>query len=152
MLFIDLDGFKPINDQYGHHIGDVLLIQVADRLRAGLRASDMVFRWGGDEFIVLSESANTIDAAIALGNKILRSLAIAYAIEGNRITIGSSIGVKPINCELEHLAADQILVDADVAMYQAKTNRNCVVVYSASPPFTEMHQRSANRTSSIRRW
>ncbi|MBE9029791.1 diguanylate cyclase [filamentous cyanobacterium LEGE 11480] len=131
LLFIDLDGFKAINDSVGHQIGDALLIQVADRLKSGLRASDSVFRWGGDEFIVLSESANTIEDAIALGNKILDAIKMVYQIESHRILIGGSIGIKQISSHLGEVVADQILADADAAMYQAKTRKNCVVVHSS---------------------
>lgn len=130
LLFIDLDGFKLVNDEYGHAIGDQLLIQVAQRLTEGLRASDSVFRWGGDEFVVLSESANTIRSSVSLGNKIIQSLKKAYIINGNQIIIGSSIGVKQMSNHLGELTADQVLFDADAAMYQAKSQKNCVIVHS----------------------
>jgi diguanylate cyclase (GGDEF)-like protein len=132
LLFIDLDGFKKVNDQYGHKVGDRLLVQVALRLSASLRASDSVFRWGGDEFVVLSESANDVGSAIQLGNKIINSIQTDFTIDGSPITIGSSIGIRQIGNHLGELTVDQILADADVAMYQAKAQKNCVVVHEAT--------------------
>jgi diguanylate cyclase (GGDEF)-like protein len=132
LLFIDLDGFKKVNDQYGHKVGDRLLVQVAQRLSASLRASDSVFRWGGDEFVVLSESANDVSSAIQLGNKIINSIQTDFTIDGSPITIGSSIGIRQIGNHLGELTVDQILADADVAMYQAKAQKNCVVVHGAA--------------------
>jgi diguanylate cyclase (GGDEF)-like protein len=132
LLFIDLDGFKKVNDQYGHKIGDRLLVQVTQRLSASLRASDSVFRWGGDEFVVLSESANDVASAIQLGNKIINSIQTDFTIDGSLITIGSSIGVRQIGNHLGELTVDQILADADMAMYQAKAQKNCVVVHEAT--------------------
>jgi diguanylate cyclase (GGDEF)-like protein len=132
LLFIDLDGFKKVNDQYGHKVGDRLLVQVAQRLSASLRASDSVFRWGGDEFVVLSESANDVTSAIQLGNKIINSIQTDFTIDGSPITIGSSIGIRQIGNHLGELTVDQILADADVAMYQAKAQKNCVVVHEAT--------------------
>jgi diguanylate cyclase (GGDEF)-like protein len=132
LLFIDLDGFKKVNDQYGHKVGDRLLVQVALRLSASLRASDSVFRWGGDEFVVLSESANDVTSAIQLGNKIINSIQTDFTIDGSPITIGSSIGIRQIGNHLGELTVDQILADADVAMYQAKAQKNCVVVHEVT--------------------
>jgi diguanylate cyclase (GGDEF)-like protein len=131
VLFIDLDGFKQVNDRYGHKVGDELLIQVAQRLSASLRMSDRVFRWGGDEFVVLSESSSDIDSAINLGNKILNTLETQFDLNGGSVTIGGSIGVRLIGNHLGELTVDQILADADTAMYQAKARRNCVVVHGA---------------------
>jgi diguanylate cyclase (GGDEF)-like protein len=132
LLFIDLDGFKQVNDRYGHKVGDALLVAVADRLAASLRASDSVFRWGGDEFVVLSESATDMRSAVILGKKILSAIQTDFLIDDNQIMIGASIGVRQIVNHLGELGVDQILADADTAMYAAKVRKNTVIVYGAA--------------------
>jgi diguanylate cyclase (GGDEF)-like protein len=132
LLFIDLDGFKQVNDRYGHKVGDALLVAVADRLAASLRASDSVFRWGGDEFVVLSESATDMRSAVILGKKILSAIQTDFLIDDNQIMIGASIGVRQIMNHLGELGVDQILADADTAMYAAKVRKNTVIVYGAA--------------------
>ncbi len=124
--------FKQVNDRYGHKVGDALLVEVAARLSAALRASDSVFRWGGDEFVVLSESTTDMRSAVILGKKILSAIQTEFWIDGNRIMIGSSIGVRQIVNHLGELDVDQILADADTAMYAAKVRKNTVIVYGAA--------------------
>jgi diguanylate cyclase (GGDEF)-like protein len=132
VLFIDLDGFKQVNDRYGHKVGDALLVEVAARLAAALRSSDSVFRWGGDEFVVLSESARDIPSAVMLGEKILSAIRVDFNVDGNQIAIGGSIGVRQIMNHLGELSVDQILADADTAMYAAKVRKNSVVAYGTA--------------------
>jgi diguanylate cyclase (GGDEF)-like protein/PAS domain S-box-containing protein len=119
LLFLDLDRFKQVNDTYGHDTGDLLLAQVADRIRAVLRPSDTVARLGGDEFVILCE--DIVDEAHALGV----AKRIASAIEGRPFVLGdvelpvtSSVGVAISSLADAH--SEALLRDADAAMYRAK--------------------------------
>jgi diguanylate cyclase (GGDEF)-like protein len=118
VLFLDLDGFKHINDSLGHEIGDKVLQLVAHRLVACVRASDTVSRHGGDEFVVLlSEVADAGDAAF-LAERILSALEIPYAISERDVHLSASIGIS-IYPQDGH-DADFLIKSADTAMYQAK--------------------------------
>ncbi len=118
VLFLDLDGFKHINDSLGHEIGDKVLQLVAHRLVACVRASDTVSRHGGDEFVVLlSEVADAGDAAF-LAERILSALEIPYAISERDVHLSASIGIS-IYPQDGH-DADTLIKSADTAMYQAK--------------------------------
>ncbi|WP_028583205.1 GGDEF domain-containing response regulator [Desulfogranum mediterraneum] len=124
LLFIDLDRFKPINDTYGHGIGDQVLVQVAQRLRTTLRASDSVCRLGGDEFVILLESTETAEGASHVAQKAIDLLNQAIEVENHICYIGASVGISvfPDDCT----DAETMLRHADIAMYQAKKNgRNC---------------------------
>ena len=123
LLFLDLDGFKRINDALGHAIGDKLLCGVVARLKSLLREADTLARLGGDEFIVLPDLSNSNVEAIAdevsrLAAKILRSFGEAFDLEGHRYNIGVSIGVSLIDDG--KCTADKVIQQADTAMYQAK--------------------------------
>jgi diguanylate cyclase (GGDEF)-like protein/PAS domain S-box-containing protein len=115
VLMIDLNGFKPINDTHGHHVGDELLVQVAHRLRDCVRPDDMVARLGGDEFAVLLQNA-TPDQATSVADRITSALSEPAAIEGKMLQISASVGVAyGSGREL-----DTLLKHADAAMYQVK--------------------------------
>jgi diguanylate cyclase (GGDEF)-like protein/PAS domain S-box-containing protein len=118
LLFIDLDRFKPINDNYGHAVGDKVLLQVAQRLKGMLRASDSVCRLGGDEFVILLESTDSIDGAVYVAERTIEVLNEPMEVEGHRCAIGASIGISifPDDCE----DANTMLQHADIAMYEAK--------------------------------
>lgn len=118
LLFIDLDRFKPINDEYGHTVGDMVLTQVADRLRLVLRASDSVYRLGGDEFVILLESTGTVEGATTVAQKVIDSLGEPISARGHLCFIGASIGISvyPDDCD----DAETMLRHADIAMYDAK--------------------------------
>jgi diguanylate cyclase (GGDEF)-like protein/PAS domain S-box-containing protein len=119
-LFLDLDGFKHINDSLGHRIGDKLLQSVASRLVTCVRESDTVSRQGGDEFVVLlSEVAHSEDVAITAG-RMLQAVAEAHSIDGHDLHVTSSIGVSVYPDD--GLDAETLLKNADTAMYQAKEN------------------------------
>ncbi len=118
LLFIDLDGFKQINDSLGHDNGDRLLIIVGQRLSNSLRSSDTVSRLGGDEFTVILRGIPTADIATTVAEKILATLAEPIVLEGQKISISASIGISlyPGNSD-----DSQILIkQADAAMYKAK--------------------------------
>ncbi|MGH6846395.1 MAG: bifunctional diguanylate cyclase/phosphodiesterase, partial [Methylocella sp.] len=118
VLYLDLDQFNHVNDGLGHPAGDNLLMVAADRLRACLRASDMVARFGGDEFAVLQiELAGPHDSSI-LAERIVTRLSEPYDIEGQQVLIGASVGIALAPADGE--TAEQLLSNADLALYQAK--------------------------------
>lgn len=124
LMFIDLDGFKPINDVYGHEAGDQLLQQVAGRLAEGFRKADMVARYGGDEFVVLLTDIRDPDATAVLADKIIAKLAQPYRVNELEVVIGASIGVAFLPDDAEDM--DALIAQADAAMYDAKrAGRNC---------------------------
>jgi diguanylate cyclase (GGDEF)-like protein/PAS domain S-box-containing protein len=117
ILFLDLDGFKEVNDSLGHAAGDQLLVQVADRLRAAVRAGDTVARLGGDEFAVLVESAAAVADAEALARRVVAAVGRPVPVCGRELHVGASVGLAS--------AADagdieQLMRNADLAMYKAK--------------------------------
>jgi diguanylate cyclase (GGDEF)-like protein len=118
VLFIDLDGFKQINDNHGHSTGDAVLTEVASRLQHCMRTGDTVGRFGGDEFAVLAEQISTVDDAIAVADRVLRALQVPFAVGDQPRQISASVGVamhEPVD-----ETADAIIRSADEAMYQAK--------------------------------
>jgi len=120
VLFLDLDGFKHINDSLGHPIGDKLLQSIARRLVSCVRGTDTVSRQGGDEFVVLlSEMAQQEDAAIS-ALRILDAVAKAHSIDQHDLHLTASIGVSV--CPDDGLDAETLIKNADIAMYQAKEN------------------------------
>jgi diguanylate cyclase (GGDEF)-like protein/PAS domain S-box-containing protein len=118
VLYIDLDHFKEVNDTLGHPTGDALLREVADRLRSQSRGTDLVARLGGDEFAILQSDVGEPAHAGVLAEKILRSVAAPYLIEGNKINISASIGICPYNGTCQN--PDVMLAQADLALYRSK--------------------------------
>lgn len=118
ILFLDLDGFKAVNDAYGHHIGDQLLIKVAQRIRSITREQDTVARLGGDEFIALVEIAEPTDAA-KVADKLIQNICRPYRLLDHELHISTSIGIAvyPSDGDCQH----SLLINADVAMYHAKS-------------------------------
>ncbi len=117
LFFMDLDHFKDVNDTLGHHIGDALLKQVAQRLRSKLRASDTVARMGGDEFALLLPTVNAKHAEMA-ARMLLQTLRTPFVVEEQNLTIGASIGIVLYP---EHgVDANVLMQRADVTMYAAK--------------------------------
>jgi diguanylate cyclase (GGDEF)-like protein/PAS domain S-box-containing protein len=117
VLFVDLNGFKPVNDRHGHEVGDELLRQVADRLSACVRSDDVLSRVGGDEFVILMPGVVAPDDAISMAGRVRYVLELPFRIDGHEIGIGASVGV--------HLAPaatdpDEALRAADHAMYEIK--------------------------------
>jgi diguanylate cyclase (GGDEF)-like protein/PAS domain S-box-containing protein len=120
VLFLDLDGFKHINDSLGHPTGDRLLQSIAQRLVSCVRLSDTVSRQGGDEFVILlSEIEQAEDAAVA-ARRMLDSVAQAHSIDQHDLHVTTSIGVSV--CPDDGLDAETLIKNADTAMYQAKEN------------------------------
>jgi diguanylate cyclase (GGDEF)-like protein/PAS domain S-box-containing protein len=116
--FIDLDRFKPINDRYGHRIGDLLLQAVAVRLRALLRAVDTVSRVGGDEFVIVLPEMQSGTAACETAQRLLVALAKPYVIDGKEMSVTPSIGISLYPDDGND--AETLLTAADAAMYHAK--------------------------------
>jgi diguanylate cyclase (GGDEF)-like protein/PAS domain S-box-containing protein len=121
MVCVDLDRFKLVNDGLGHDAGDQLLVLVADRIAAAVRVQDVVARLGSDEFVVLCPSASDLDAIRAVALRILDALAAPFAIAGNEVVVGASIGVSAGSGSETPL---DLLRFADTAMYRAKAHGN----------------------------
>jgi diguanylate cyclase (GGDEF)-like protein len=129
VLFLDLDGFKAVNDSHGHGVGDALLAEVADRLRAVARRTDVIGRFGGDEFLVLCADLAEPSNAIDLAHRIRATLAAPMRIEGRHLSIGVSIGIAARDGEATN--ADVLVHRADVAMYRAKQIKDGVAYFVA---------------------
>lgn len=131
ILFMDLDRFKVINDSLGHSAGDVLLCQVADRLRSESRKGDTVARMGGDEFVLLVENPETLMDVSACAQRIVERLSAPYMLGKNdcHITLSLGISIYPT----DGVDSQTLLKTADVAMYRAKeTGRNKYLHYTSS--------------------
>ena len=128
LIYIDIDKFKRVNDTLGHEMGDVLLLEIRDRLHASLRKTDFVSRIGGDEFVVLVDNPHHIHPA-AIAAKIISSLSEPYELKGNIVDyISSSIGISVFPTDAVDM--DGLVKKADQAMYIAKKKRNRYVSYS----------------------
>ncbi|THC42250.1 diguanylate cyclase domain-containing protein [Massilia sp. Mn16-1_5] len=139
LVFFDLDKFKPVNDNYGHAIGDLLLQQVATRLRGILRASDTLARLGGDEFVVLLPRVSGTPDVRKVAEDILRELNRPFVTEGFTLHISGSLGVAVYPDDA--MDADSLMRCADAAMYQAKLQgRGRVAEYVAPAPKAEQDQ------------
>jgi diguanylate cyclase (GGDEF)-like protein len=133
VLFLDLDRFKVVNDTLGHLVGDHLLVAVGERLAQCLRPGDTVARLGGDEFGILLERIAGAGDATQVADRVLRSLAHSIDVDGHEVFATCSIGVT-LRSERYH-RPEQVLRDADIAMYQAKQKgKACAVIFDA-----EMH-------------
>ncbi|NUZ07156.1 putative bifunctional diguanylate cyclase/phosphodiesterase [Piscinibacter koreensis] len=117
LLFIDLDGFKPVNDTYGHSIGDLVLEQVGQRLKSMSRGRDVVARVGGDEFLLLLSNVATQESVAQVATRLIDGLSLPYAVDGREVMISCSVGIAlyPDGCSHQKLIAR-----ADAAMYSSK--------------------------------
>ena len=120
-LFLDLDKFKPVNDDYGHQIGDDLLVAVAKRLKGCVRDRDLVARLGGDEFIIVLKDPNaSLKAGEQVAKNIIAAISSPFNISDQKISINTSIGIALYP---EHAKdADSLITLADNAMYKSKEN------------------------------
>jgi diguanylate cyclase (GGDEF)-like protein/PAS domain S-box-containing protein len=121
VLFVDLDGFKPVNDAHGHEAGDELLRQVAQRLSSCVREDDVLARVGGDEFVVLMPGIHDPADTDAMGARIRAAVESPFLIDGHEVRIGASVGahLAPLSCD-----PDEALRAADHAMYTIKKSRS----------------------------
>jgi diguanylate cyclase (GGDEF)-like protein len=118
VLFLDLDNFKVVNDSLGHGAGDRLLVELGHRLRAAIRPSDTIARFGGDEFVVLCEDIDEAHSAVMVGERIVEATAVPFLLEGREMYVTTSVGVAlAIDGEA---TPETLLRDADAAMYRAK--------------------------------
>ncbi len=118
VLFLDLDNFKDVNDTLGHAAGDRLLVAVAERVRSCVRGSDVPARLGGDEFAVLVDDVPGLARSQAVATRLIEALAVTFPVEGHDLKISASIGVAA--GQGSHQRSDDLLRNADVAMYTAK--------------------------------
>lgn len=140
LLFLDFDRFKMINDSLGHEVGDLLLQQIAERLRANLRSEDAIVRdsqmttlsrLGGDEFVILLGDIPDEAAASSVAKRLLGVLNRPYSLAGHTVNSTASIGV--VCSDRGYRTADEMLRDADIAMYEAKASgKGCHVVFDPS--------------------
>ena len=119
VLYVDLDGFKPVNDSYGHNAGDSLLVEIGQRLRRTVGERDVVARLGGDEFAILARSATTTQSASALAEKIIEAVNEPFSLEGTVMQISASVGIAFAG--RDGLGANALLHNADLALYRAKS-------------------------------
>ena len=130
VVFLDLDGFKLVNDSLGHLAGDRLLVQVGERIRSGLRPADLAARFGGDEFAVLLLDVD-IDATQVIVERMRASLAAPMELDGQEVVVMASIGIT--TSDEAYANAEDVLRDADIAMYFAKSHkRGSFVVFDVS--------------------
>lgn len=118
LFFIDLDGFKQVNDTYGHEVGDKLLIEVAKKLRSSVRKDDFVARLAGDEFVILIENIDGKDILKKIAEKIIKNVGSKYIIDGNEVKIGASIGISIFPDDATDI--ETVMKHADSAMYHSK--------------------------------
>ncbi len=116
--FLDLDRFKPINDQFGHEVGDRLLVEVARRLKQAVRETDTASRFGGDEFVIIQDKVATTSEAMQLANRVLLLMSEPFHIEGIEHNIAVSIGIAIAPKAANDM--DGILKCADAALYECK--------------------------------
>lgn len=140
VLFVDLDGFKGVNDTYGHQVGDGLLVQIANRLRAALRSEDTISRVGGDEFVVLVGVDEPADAGMVAGT-LIETLRETVYVEGHALHVSGSIGIALYPADGQD--QDALMTNADAAMYHAKASgRNAYCYFERSMN----HQARAQQT------
>lgn len=139
LLFLDIDGFKPVNDAYGHQIGDLVLSEIARRLQRCVRDADTLARLGGDEFLILlGDTEQPLAAAERVAEECIAALGEPFIIDDLLIRIGVSIGIAVCtNCQAESTTAQTLVSQADAAMYRAKAiGRNRYVVHGQAPTST----------------
>ncbi len=131
LMFLDIDGFKDVNDRYGHAVGDELLRQIAGRLVTVLRETDTVARLGGDEFTVILEGGKRVEDAGRVATKVLRAISAPYRVADREIVVTVSIGISMYPVDGDSYA--DLMKGADTAMYQAKSaGKNTYQYYTRS--------------------
>lgn len=143
VAYIDLDGFKRVNDSLGHRVGDLLLIAVANRLSATLVEGEILSRLGGDEMVVLSASPNTESHLEELGARLREAFAEPFSVEGRTIELGASIGVAAATSSME---PEDLLRFADTALYHGKSQPGTVVEIFGTEMLEELRRRDELET------
>lgn len=139
LFYLDLDGFKRVNDTYGHQAGDELLLQFGTRLRGAVRAEDIVARIGGDEFAMLVEDDGTLDID-ALASRVLDLASMPFDVLSAKALVGTSVGI--VRLDRDAVAAGEMARKADAALYEAKKRRNRYVVYTDELDAAVAHRRT----------
>jgi len=131
VMLVDLDGFKSINDALGHAVGDEMLIEVAERLKACVRPADTVSRPGGDEFAILLDELQDVSGATAAAQRVLDQLSAPFVIDERSLVMTASVGIAV--CHAGEQSVDELLGNADVALYRAKADgRGCYSLFDPS--------------------
>ncbi|MDE3076575.1 MAG: EAL domain-containing protein, partial [Chloroflexota bacterium] len=138
VIFIDLDGFKEINDTFGHHQGDALLCQVGPRLRGVMRESDTIARLGGDEFAVVLAGINDVDEATTIAGRMLKGMEAPFSVGDAQVEVTGSIGIAVCPQHGEDVTA--LLQHADAAMYVAKRQKNSYAVFAGQKDNTSTNR------------
>ena len=134
VAFCDLDDFKPVNDNYGHHVGDLVLVEVAERLRSCLRTGDELARIGGDEFTVLLRNVPDDDAARHVADRLLAAVRDPFTFDGGSADIGLSVGIA---LSVAGIGADELVERADSALYEVKRSGGRGAAIAAPLPSTD---------------
>jgi len=149
VVYLDLDGFKAVNDKYGHDAGDDLLRTVATRMLEAVREGDTVARIGGDEFVIILQDFNDIDQLTPILARLMDACSQAFTIANDPVRVSASLGVRiynPADTSDSQPTEDRLLREADQAMYQAKTSgrrRACLFV-SHGPAICILEQDARN--------
>jgi diguanylate cyclase (GGDEF)-like protein/PAS domain S-box-containing protein len=131
LFFVDLDGFKAVNDNHGHHAGDLLLVEVARRFEGVVRAHDTVARFGGDEFVILTEDLDGDEEALEIAQRLNRVLEEPIVLPSGAVRVSASVGIAFSD---DHEVED-LLLAADVALYRAKAaGKARYVIHGADAP------------------
>ena len=134
VLFIDLDNFKQINDQFGHQVGDDFLIEASKRIVNSVRSNDVVARFGGDEFVILLDLVESIKLIEDIAKRIIKQMSEPFMLNDIPASSGASIGICCFG--KSNLSVDELLKQADDAMYQAKSKgRGCYVLSKIEDEF-----------------
>lgn len=139
VYFLDLDGFKDINDTYGHKAGDKVLISVANRLKSIIRKSDMVARMGGDEFTIIIDNFSNTRSLNTLGKRIIKSISKDIKLEQNSVNVTVSIGISTYPGDAKDLKS--IIAHADKAMYKAKELGKNTLMFFTKEQNIELNKR-----------
>jgi diguanylate cyclase (GGDEF)-like protein len=140
VLFLDLDGFKAVNDSFGHKQGDWVLTRIGQRLVACVRESDTVARLGGDEFAILLENVSHTKDILPVISKILKAVAEPFLVQNTEACVTSSIGVSVY--PMDGTTPDDLIENADKAMYQAKNSGKNAYEFFTSPQRKQPHSRA----------
>ncbi len=128
IFFLDLDGFKEINDNLGHNIGDEVLKEISSRLTKAIRPTDLCFRWGGDEFLIISAGFVEKIHAGLMARRIIKTTSEPIVVGNRKITVGVSIGISVFPDNGEDL--EELVEKADKAMYRAKQKGGSIYCFS----------------------